>query len=92
MQYKRGASEGGGSGCDCAGEWLGTPPSSGKGGKGRGDRGGKESDDGVEGCEGDGGGLAKEGIAFVLTLRVPGKYRSSKSARSQILVVLVVGL
>ena len=41
---------------------------------------------------GDGGGPANDGIAFIFALDSPGKYLSSKSARSEILVSLVVGL
>ncbi len=47
---------------------------------------------GGEGTSGDGGGPANDGIASIFTLDSPGKYLSSKSAHSEILVSLVVRL
>jgi hypothetical protein len=69
-----------------------SPPSSGRCRNGW--DGARGAGDGIEGVEtsGEGGGPANEGIASIFALESPGKYLSSKSARSEILVSLVVGL
>ena len=69
-----------------------TPPSSGRGRNVWSGAGG--AGEGLErtGVSGDGGGPANDGIASIFALESPGKYLSSKSARSEILVSLVVGL
>ena len=69
-----------------------SPPSSGSGRNvWEGTGGAGEAVEGT-GDWGEDGGPANDGIAFIFALESPGKYLSSKSARSETLVSLVVGL
>ena len=68
------------------------PPSSANSGNGLGASGSKLEPEEDGGVSGEGGGPEKDGIAFIFALDNPGKYLSSKSAHSEMMVFLVVGL